>query len=426
LPGMSQQQQRSSKRVSVGPSAGRQAGGKATTSGGRLSMSVGSGGGGKPNPKLNYKQTCSLKEGHGQSVYALQFNNSSGSEPCLFATAGACYVTVYACLPDGVIELLQAYADPAGDEEEFCCLAWSLDPITRQQVILTAGRRGVIRVICPSMAACLKSLVGHGNSVNHLKVSPRNPALLFSFSKDYTARAWNLATGHQVAIFGGCDGHRSEVLHGDVNLDCSLLLSCGMDHSVRLWRLDRPEFERAARLSETWSDEDEKRRFPTWMQHHPDFVTREVHGNYIDCAAWFGNCILSKSCESCVVLWKPGSLKSADCGPLRHTDNAMSILYQFEVKNCDIWFIKFDLHLPTKRLALGNSIGKVQLFDLDAPDIFDMRPATLNVTKGQGAVRQTCFSRDGSTLLCVCDFGLVVRFDLDKQSAAAAATAAAK
>lgn len=204
-------------------------------------------------------------------------------------------------------------ADP---DESFYAVAWSIDESTLRPLIAVAGKHGVIRILNAASAfgepSFVRDLRGHGASVNALRFVRSSPALLFSFSKDLTTRLWNVATGCQIAMFGGDDaGHRSEVLHGDVDDTGSLLVSCSMDDTVRVWRLDRnAALRQAVADSYTHSATLSGKQLRTVHVSVPDFIARDVHAYYVDCVALFGDLILSKACsQNEIVLWKTGSLE---------------------------------------------------------------------------------------------------------------------
>ena len=41
-----------------------------------------------------------------------------------------------------------------------------------------------------------------------------------------------------------------------------------------------------------------------------------------------------------------------------------SILSRLEINHCDIWFIKFGVDYKQTTLALGNTVGRISLWDL--------------------------------------------------------------
>ncbi|CAL8088426.1 unnamed protein product [Calicophoron daubneyi] len=474
-----------------------------------------------PIPNFNFRHSCTIRESHGRSIFGVAFNSvnrSRPTDPLLFATVAGHFVTIYQCnlKQDGEdqnhsrssnsqsVVLLQSFADPAEDEEEFYCCAWSRDtsgnvasswwtdccescqlrppahphqgPLNstasilppHQQLVAAAGKRGVIRILCPSLASCPSSLVGHGSAVNELRFHPRDPALLFSFSKDYTVRLWNIASHVLVCVFGGAEGHRAEVLHGDLSLTGDLLLTAGMDHSVKIWRLNTPELANAVIDSFNYRARSNPKPFPTLVQHFPEFSCRDVHGNYVDCARWFGALVISKSCENSVTMWKPGGLEenaplpsslplsgnpgtaTTEVGGLRlpsrlqpidpsangdfsghampgvPTEHKMSIIHQLRAPDCNLWYIRFDLDLDNQVLALGTGTGlsRIYLWDLKYPESALNLPAQVlhvptvagmgagGVPLSHSAIRQTRFANDGKTLVCVGDNGLIVRFDM--------------
>lgn len=357
-----------------------------------------------------YKFVHCVKEDHGQPIFSIQFNPFV--KYSMFASAGSNRVTVYEIHSDNELRPTLCFADPNKKEKFYCC-AWGL---SHEVVLMAAGDMGIIRIISPSSSQSIKYLSGHGGAINDLKVSPVHQELVLSASKDHSLRLWNIKTEVCIAQFGGVEGHRDEVLSCDFHCSGNRIVSCGMDHSLKIWNFTQ-DIMTAIELSKTFNDLANKRSFPTVRKHFPTFSTRDIHTNYVDCVAWYGNFILSKSCENAIVCWRPGKLENPTDLSLPEkytTDTTCTILENFEVKNCDIWFLRFSVDADMKYLALGNRVGKTFIIDLDSHD-HDSKPAektTLSHPKCQSSIRQTCFSKDREVLLCSCEDGTIWRWDL--------------
>ncbi|XP_030850530.1 polycomb protein eed-A [Strongylocentrotus purpuratus] len=363
--------------------------------------------------KWQFKYSCYVKEDHGQPIFGVIFNPyRKESDPNVFCSVGSNRVSIYELQDDGKIKLLQSYVDADSDENFYTC-AWTYEETTGLPLLAVAGSRGVIRIISPITLQCIRHFIAHGNAVNELKTHPHDSNLLLSVSKDHSVRLWNLKTDTLVAIFGGVEGHRDEVLSGDFDIDGLRIASCGMDHSLKIWNLEKDNIQRAMKASHAYIASKTNKPFKSLYVNTPDFTTRDIHRNYVDCVRWLGDFVLSKSCENCIVCWKPGGIHDP-VEMIKPSMSEVTVLTRFNYTQCDIWFMRFSMDYRQKMLALGNQVGKIFVWDLEMEDCIKPKCATFTHPKCVSAIRQTALNPSGNILLAACDDGTIWRWDRTK------------
>lgn len=365
--------------------------------------------------RMPWKFTSTVRESNGHPIFSVSICPFLPINRQVFAVTSSNTVSIYECVSNGTIGLDQSFADPDEEEKLYAC-TWALNRSTNHILLIAAGLKGVIRVI-NTYTNEFKHLKGHSLAVNDLKTHPKDTNLLLSASKDHSLRLWNLQTDVCIAVFGGVEGHRDEVLSADFHWRAHKIVSCGMDHSLKIWSLEGDDVNEAIASSYKYNHLKAEKRFKQAMVNFPNFTTRDIHRNYVDCVSWFGDLILSKSCENNIVCWKPGTIEQGLDQVLPKdtfvSESTTTFIHQFEIKDSEIWFMRFCT--DNRYLVLGNTVGKTYVWDIETEELNQAKNYILSHPKCTFTIRQTAISKDGSILLAVADNGSIWRWDKNQE-----------
>jgi len=317
-----------------------------------------------------------LEEDHKAEIYSCRFCDILPGYASYFASAGGTCITIYNINESDQVEVVQAYKDDDDGlldrkSEIFYTLAWA-STLDGHPLVCAGGVRGIIKCIdvCAGIIAPL--LIGHGGDVLDLRTHPVNPNLLLSASKDSSVRLWNLDTGVCIAIFAGKEGHREQVVSIHFHPTANCFVSSGMDTAVKIWSLCTPELVSSISLSYLQPRREGNLSFLTQMEQFPVFSTDQVHpnesssssinaknnsdsevghSNCIDCVRFVGDLLLTKSTKNIIKLWKPSS---------QRYKGALTLLREFALPNCEVWFFQLDVYPPLDLFACGNADGRVR------------------------------------------------------------------
>ncbi|KAH8151143.1 uncharacterized protein LAJ45_04845 [Morchella importuna] len=215
-----------------------------------------------------------------------------GVDP-VFAVVGGREAIIARPHPSRGIEIIHYFHDDLFfPTEALCSACWTRCTRTGAPLLAVGGAAGIIKIINIRTGKVQQTLVGHGDEIMEILVSPINQDILASASADSTVRLWNISAEYErqpCALICAGEGHRETILSIAFHASGRYLLSGGMDHIVNLWIL--PSAMPAGRDDPV-------------VLHYPHFATSMVHSNYIDCLAWHGDVVLSKAAkESRIVLW---------------------------------------------------------------------------------------------------------------------------
>ncbi|KAF1913183.1 WD40-repeat-containing domain protein, partial [Ampelomyces quisqualis] len=332
--------------------------------------------GGPNKPKLN-----------AVTVYDVEFYPYTlPGVDAVFAVCGGPHVIVCRCVlaKDRTIDIIY-WSENELEPVSYNSLAWSQAGNGDPLLCVAGDGFHQIKVLNIKTHELVATLLGHGDNINDLAVSPADPTLLASCSKDHTVRIWSLDPAHKekplAAICYG-QGHKSEILTIAYHRNGRFIMSAGMDTKLIMWLLPDDL------ANHVGTDK------PA-LVHYPHFSTTEVHTDFIDCVQWYNDLIFSHACrENKIILWKidgfssdsssipdapvPTSTAIRSTTPVTVPANSTSTtrsawggrfqrLLQFHLPNTYQFYIRFSIFHELGRhpiLAAGNERSKAFFWDL--------------------------------------------------------------
>ncbi len=328
------------------------------------------------------------------------------------------------------------------------------EEVVSKQVVCVAGACAIILILdvdTGRLHATLKGSIGYISDLKSISCGSgdRRYNLLCSATRDQV-RLWNLDTLANVCIFAGePHGHIGDVLSVAWHPTGSRIVSGGGDptdgdekHSnivangknfqICIWNVfDSPRLQEAIQASSYLPDfVDNRSQFNPHVERFALSVHNDVHANKVDCVAWLGDLVLSKSIFDEIILWQPLShcdSSGINTGNTTKSSIAPIKIFQYD-RNDYFYFVRFGLTMDgfSSLLAVGNSCGQVYLWDLDDVDN-DGHSALLKTWVGSGKakkeskrksaiIRGLAFSPDGEILVgCDAD-GFVFRWEKHRSS----------
>lgn len=177
-----------------------------------------------------------------------------------------------------------------------------------------------------------------------------------------------------------------------------------MDKAIAIWKIDTEEIQKAITDSN-------KRNNPIRI-YEQNFLTYDIHNNYVDSILWFGdNSFISRSQDGDIVWWKTGKIGDAE---LQLDNNKATKLYVFkenDPENNRVWFLRLEIDPFARYLCVGDIYGKILMYDIESKSLQETKTLTVSHRKSTLLPRMIGFSRDAKIMVTCSENGLVIRWD---------------
>ncbi|KIX04135.1 uncharacterized protein Z518_07688 [Rhinocladiella mackenziei CBS 650.93] len=178
-------------------------------------------------------------------------------------------------------------------------------------LLAVAGGSGQLKILDALEGDLFNTLTGHGHgTINDIATHPFMPWIVATASMDKSLRIWDLrrhANRYEsptIIICGQATGHTEGVLTVSWHPSGRYLVTGGHDQRICVWTI--PDLSEDSTFWRDISPRYRKRSSNDVLTiYFPHFTSASVHSNFVDCARFFGDLIISKAAnEDKIVLWR--------------------------------------------------------------------------------------------------------------------------
>ena len=260
-----------------------------------------------------------------------------------------------------------------------------------RQILCVGGACAKILIFNVETGSLQATLTGCISYISDLKAircgnGEHKVNLLCSATRDQI-RIWNLDTLANVCIFAGApNGHIGDVLTVAWHPTGSRIVSGGggepddddTNSKVRnrkkfqicIWNvLESRRLKEAIQASSYLPDfGGDRSQFNPHIERFAASVHDDVHSNKVDCVAWLGDFILSKSIFDEIILWQPINHDASNAEASSTSETSILPIQIFHyARNDSFYFVRFamSLNCSSALLAVGNNCGQVYIWDMN-------------------------------------------------------------
>ena len=243
------------------------------------------------------------------------YSGASNNEP-IFAivTQTKVYIGRVSAEDEAIITMLHELED---EQERRDRDSWGLNSCAwcytaqQQPLLAVAGGSGQLKVLDAVSGQRVTTLVGHGHgTINDIATHPIYPWIVATASMDKSIRIWDLRRHNfrhespTIIICGQASGHSEGILTVSWHSTGRYLVTGGHDYKICIWTI--PELADGSSFWLEIAPENRKRSsHEVKIIHFPHFTSSAIHHEFVDCAVFYGDLVLSKAAqENKIVLWK--------------------------------------------------------------------------------------------------------------------------